>query len=119
MSNFIFIRAIRKYLSKQACTTLLLMLCISHLDYGKALLYGLPKKSINRFHTILNMCTKLVLQCSKYSSTNEALMNLHWLPIEQQIQIKVLTIMYKGITNTASKYIMDLIEIIKPKRDKM
>ena len=46
-------------------------------------------------------------------------MDLHWLPIEQQIQFKILTITYKGINNTAPKYIMDLIEISKPKRDNM
>ena len=43
MSNFTHIKAIQKYLTKQACTTLVLSLCITHLDYGNALLYGLPK----------------------------------------------------------------------------
>ena len=65
------------------------------------------------------MCAKLVLQCSKYSSTTQALINLHWLPTEQKIQYKILTTMYKGINNIAPKYIMDLIEICKPRRDNM
>ena len=43
MSNFTHIKAIQKYLTKQACTTLVLSLCILHLDYSNALLYGLPK----------------------------------------------------------------------------
>ena len=29
-----------------------------------------------------DMCAKLALQWSKYSSTTEALLDLHWLPIE-------------------------------------
>ena len=41
MPEFKCIRAIWKYFSKQACTTLVLMLCISHLDYGNAVLHGL------------------------------------------------------------------------------
>ena len=69
--------------SKQACTTLVLMLCILHLDCVNALLYGLPRKSINRFQRIQNMYNKVVLQCLKYSSTTEALMDLHWLLTEQ------------------------------------
>ena len=101
------------------CFTDVVMLYISHLDYGNAPLYGLPRKSINRYQTIQNMCAKLVLQHSKYSSTPEALKDLHWLPIKQWIQFKILTIMYKGIHNTAPKYIMDLVEISKPKRDNM
>ena len=119
MSNFICIRAIQKYLSKQAYTTLVLTLCILHLDYGNAVLYGLAKKSIKRLQTEQTMCAKLVLQCSKYSSTTQALMALTWLPIEQQIQYKILTIMYKGIKNIAPKYVMDLIEISKLRRDNM
>ena len=43
MSNFTHIKAIWKYITKQACMTLVLSLCITHLDYGNALLYGLPK----------------------------------------------------------------------------
>ena len=46
VSNLVKIRSIRKYLSTEACTTLVLMLCITRLDYGNALLYGLPKKII-------------------------------------------------------------------------
>ena len=91
MTNFICIKAIQKYLSEHACTTLVLMLCILHLDYCNALLYGLPKKSINRLQTIQNMCAKLVLQHSKYLSTTQALMDRHWLPIKLQIQFKILT----------------------------
>ena len=65
------------------------------------------------------MCAKLVVQCSKYSSTTQALMDLHWLPVEQGIQFKILAIMHKAINNTAPKYIMDLIETSKPKSDSM
>ena len=81
MSNFTHIKAIQKYLTKQACTTLVLSLCITHLDYGNALLYGLPKihkettnSSKHRYQT----CTTML----KYSSAMQALMDLHWLPIE-------------------------------------
>ena len=43
MSNYTYIKTIQKYLTKQACATLVLSLCILHLDYSNALLYGLPK----------------------------------------------------------------------------
>ena len=50
---------------------------------------------------------------------NKALMDLHWLPTEQQIQYLMLTFTYKGINNIAPKYIMDLIGISKPRRDNL
>ena len=44
MTNFTRIRSIRRFISMEACMTLVLMLCISHLDYGNSLLYGLSKR---------------------------------------------------------------------------
>ena len=99
--------------------TLVLSLCVTHLDYGNALLYGLPKKSIKRLQIVQNMCAKLVLQCSKYSSAIEALMDLYWLPIEQCIQYKILTIKFRTIQNSALKYSMDLLRPDEPKRGNM
>ena len=46
-------------------------------------------------------------------------MDLHWLPVEQQSQYKILTITYKGINKIAPKYIMNMIEISKLRRDNM
>ena len=119
MSNFTHIKVIWKYPTKEACTTLVLSLCITHLNYGNALLYGLPKKSIKRLQTVQNMCTKLVLQHSKYSSAIQALMDLPWLPVKQCIQYKILTITYRTIQNRMPKYIMDLLRPDEPKRGNM
>ena len=86
MSNLVKIRSIRRYLPKEACTTLVLMLHITHLDSGNTLLYGLPKKTIGKHQLIQNICTKLILNQSKYTSSTEALKTLHWLPIQQRIK---------------------------------
>ena len=72
LSNFMCITIIQKYLTKQTCTTLVLSLCVTHLDYGNSLLYGLPKKSIKRLQMIKNVCqtcttTLQVLQCNTSS----------------------------------------------------
>ena len=69
MSNFTCIKAIQKYLTKQACTTLVLSLCNTHLDNGNALLYGLPKihkETTNGSKHMCQTCTAMlkVLQCN-------------------------------------------------------
>ena len=56
MANFIRIRDIRKFLNREACETLSLGLCISHLDYANAILYGLPDITINHLQRIQNVC---------------------------------------------------------------
>ena len=71
MANFIKVRSICKYITWEACTTLLLMLCMSQLDYLNAVLYGIPNKTLNKYQRIQNMCAKLVLGKSKYDSSTE------------------------------------------------
>ena len=74
---------------------------------------------MKRLQTVQNVCAKLVLQNSKYSSATQTLMDLHWLPIEQHIHYKMLTITYRAIQKRAPKYIMDLLRPYEPKRDNM
>ena len=111
MLNFTKIKAIRPSLTAATCHTLVLMLYISHLDYANALLYGVTKKLTYEYQRIQNMCAKLVPNKCKYDSATECLKQLHWLPIEQRIQCKILVITHKALTSHAPKYIQELINI--------
>ena len=111
VANFIKIKSIHKYITQEACTTLLLMLCMSHLDYLNAVLYGIPNKTLNKHQRIQNMCAKLALCKSKYDSSTEPLKTLHWLPIQQQIEFKILVLTHKCINNSAPRYLQDLFSI--------
>ena len=109
IANFVRIHNIRQYLIKDACTTLVLGLCISHLDYANVLYYGLPNKIISHLQIVHTMCAKLTLKKSKYDSTREALAQLHWLLIKQRINFKIGTITHKSLYGTAPQYPKDLL----------
>ena len=109
IANFVRIHNICQYLTKDACTTFGLGLCISHLDYANALYYGLPDKTISHLPIIQTMCAKLTLKKSKYDSTREALAQLHWLPIKQRIDFKIAAITHKCLYGTAPQYLKDLL----------
>ena len=111
MANIIKIWAIHKYLTVQSCTTLVLMLCITHLDYANAMLYSLPLSTLRKYQTIQNTCTKLILNKERYLSSSWALKNLYWLSIQQRIEHKILTTTFKCITGMASKYLQAIISI--------
>ena len=119
MANFFKVRSICKYISWEACTTLLLMLCMSHLDYSNAVLYGIPNNTLNKYQRIQNMCAKLVLGKSKYNSSTESLKVLHWLPIQQWIEFKILTLTHKCINILAPRYLQELISVREQKRENM
>ena len=52
MAKFIKVKSIHKYITQEACTTLLLMLSLSHLDYSNAVLYGIPNKTLSKYQRI-------------------------------------------------------------------
>ena len=64
MANFVMICNIWKFLTKDACTTFVLGLCISHLDYANTFFYGLPDKTISYLQRIQAMCVKLTIKKS-------------------------------------------------------
>ena len=103
MANFFKIRGIRQFLNKEACQTLLLGLCISHLDYSNAMLYGVPEVDINCMQRVQNMCAKLTPNLDRYNSVTEALKKLRWLPIRQRITFKILTIVHKCMYSILEK----------------
>ena len=113
MSNFIKIRNIRKYLTIKSTEILLLGLVISHLDYCNSSLYGLPDVTIKSLQLIQNLCAKLILKRSKYSSSSEALRELHWLPIRKRIQFKILSIVYRCLNGVAPEYLKELLTFKK------
>ena len=60
--NFLRIRCIHHLLTEDATSSLVLSLCVSHLDYCNSVLYGLPDITIGKMQKIQNMCACLVLR---------------------------------------------------------
>jgi hypothetical protein len=110
------IGAIRKYLTQDACATLVHSLVSSKLDYCNALLSKLPASSLNRLQRILNTAARLVSLQPKHVHIKPILCNLHWLPIEQRIKFKVLLFVFKCLNNFSPIYLSDLIKLHQPQR---
>ena len=109
MLNLIWIRNIRKYIDKDTCHTLVRSLALSHLDYCNSILTGLPKKSINAMQCIQNIGVKMILNKKPRDSTTECLKELHWLPIQQRIDFRILVLVFKSLKKQAPKYLQELI----------
>ena len=110
MVNFIRIRGIHHLLTDEAASSLVLSLCVSHLDYCNAALYGLPDITINRLQRVQNMCACLVLRRSKWDSAKACLAKLHWLPIRQCITFKICVLMFKLLHRQGPGYLQDLLQ---------
>ena len=116
MINFIWIWSICHLLTQGTTASLVLSLCISHLDYCNSILYGLPNNTIEKMQQIQNMCARLVLRRTKWDSATECLASLHWLPIKQRIKFKLCTLTYKLLHNKGPKYLQELLQYKKSRK---
>lgn len=70
---------------------------------------GLPAVTIQTLQKVQNMCAKLVLRQSKYTSNTQALRDLHWLPVMSRIVFKVLSIVYKTLHDQGPNYLKQML----------
>ena len=107
---------IRRFLSTPAVKSLVQACVTSRLDYGNALLYGLPKTSIHRLQRIQNVAARIVTGADRQSHITPILSQLHWLPVHQRIVYKVLLLTYKALHSLAPIYISNMITTYHPAR---
>ena len=81
------IRKIRPYLILYAIQLLVQLMVISHLDYSKALLGGLPACTVKPLQMVQNVVAHLVFDQSKRPHATAMLSNFHWLPMAHQIEV--------------------------------
>jgi len=65
---------------------------------------------------VVAMCAKLVLKHQTFESSEQALYDLHWLPIKARINQKILTFMYQCSIGSAPLYLIELLSRQVPKR---
>ena len=108
--NIIQIRNIRKYLNQDTCHKLVISLVLSHLDYSNSLLSGPSDSSIKILQKVQNSAGRLVLRRNAKHSSTENTKQLHWLPIKQCIDYKVLTLVHKCLHQKTPKYLQGLLK---------
>ena len=107
---------IRKYLDKPTCGMLINGLIMSRLDNCNALLVGATQKSVKQLQRLQNRAARILSLTSKFSHITPVLKDLHWLPVEQRIQFKVLLMCFKSLRGLAPPYLSELITPYIPSR---
>ena len=110
------ISSIRKYLTVQATTKLVVCLILSRLDYCNSLLLGVPSSTTQSLQRIQNSAVRLVLRKKRSVHISPLLSSLHWLPVSQRIKFKFLVLIFKSINNLAPSYLSDLLGHYTPSR---
>ena len=107
---------IRRYLTVGATKHVTHAFISSRLDQNNSLLYGLPKSQIQKLQRVQNSAARIITHTKKTESILPHLIDLHWLPVKQRIDFKMLTLTYKCLNNLGPSYLTDLLLPYKPCR---
>ena len=88
----------------------------SKLDYCNSLAYGLPKYLLQKLQYVQNAAARLITGIRKHDHITPILMDLHWLPVNQRIQFKILLLTFKSLNGLAPVYIDEMIQRYVPNR---
>ena len=110
------LRAIRRYLTQNATTVLVYASILSRLDFGNALLYGIPEGHLNKLQKLQNSSACLITGQNSRDHITDTLKALHWLPVCSRIQFKILLWTHKTIHGQAPSFLRDLVAIRKAPR---
>ena len=105
------IARIRSYLPIRARKMLLHALFTSRLDFGNAALYGITGTLLHRLDVVERSAERVVLCLRRRDqhSMTAALRELHWLPVAQKIQFKLLTLTQGAVHTNTPRYFPDRI----------
>ena len=104
---------IRKFLDKNSAKMIVNALITSRLDYCNSLLSGISQHHLKRLQRIQNTCARIITGHRKRDHITPVLRDLHWLPVQQRIQYKILLLTYKALNGHAPVYLRDLLHIYK------
>ena len=110
------IARIRSHITQEACEHACRAIALSRLDYANSLLYGASDSQIQRLQRVQNRAAKLIFKARKRDHVTPLLQQLHWLPVQQRILFKILTITYKCLHNQVPSYLGTLLKIHLPAR---
>ena len=107
---------IRHYISNEACKFLVHSLVTSSLDYGNAVLYGIPQTLSGRLQRVQNCAARLITRTRKREHITPVLCQLHWLTVRYRSHYQILLYTYKAINGSAPVYLTDLVTKHEPRR---
>ena len=105
--NLYSIGKIRKYLDRPTVEKLVNATITSRLDYCNSLMFGIPKELITQLQMRKNHAARVITQWRKHDHITPVLVDLHWLPVKQRIDFKILLLTYKALNGLAPAYLRE------------
>jgi hypothetical protein len=80
-------------------------LLLTRLDYGNAALYGLSVVHLRRLQSVQNAAARLIFGLRRIEHIRNALFQLYWLRVPEQIRFKLAGLTYRAFHGSAPSYL--------------
>ena len=108
---------IRRFVDSSTCAHAVRSLILSRLDYGNSLLGGLSATETKRLQRRQNRAARLIYHVGRRTSAKPLLRELHWLPIQQRIEFKILVHVYNCMNGSSPIYLQALLNVYNSGRE--
>jgi len=98
------LHSIRRSVLASVYQMLVVALVLSRLDYGNAVLTGLPGYLYNHLQSVLNVAARSIVGLRR-SDHIDTLASFHWLKARECVQFKLATVIYRSLDGTAPSYL--------------
>lgn len=88
----------------------------SRLDYCNTLFPGVTKQALYKLQLIQNAAARILTRTKRCEHITLMLASLHWLPVNQRIDFKILLIVFKALNGAAPSYISGMLTEYTPDR---
>ena len=108
---------IRAFLSQKACASAINATVTSRLDFHNGSLLGAPKSTLRKLTLVQNSAARVLTKTPTRQHITPVLAHLHWLPIEQRVEYKVLCLIHCGVHAVDSPtYLNEICTAYQPER---
>ena len=111
------IASIKKYLSRDAITKLVISNVLSRLDYCNSTFYDISDDQYQRLQRIQNAAARLILGKPKHDHASPMLRQLHWLPVKARCEYKIATLAYQHFDNSLASSLSSTLKTYVPTRN--
>ena len=106
---------IRNLLDRKTTEIMIHSYVTSHLDNGNSL-YGISDHLLTKLQKVQNAAARIITKTRKHDHITAVLIDLHWLPIKQRIEYKLLLLTFRSLHGLAASYLSDLLSRYEPTR---
>ena len=99
------IAKIRHSVSTTVCKSVIHGLVTSRIHYGNAILFGISDRHLHPLEMVQRSAARIVMQIQRgdRQSMTTILRQLHWLPVRNRIEYKLLVLVHKGCLYTMAR----------------